>query len=142
LGVVDRTFVECVDDSNRDRLYKIGARVVLRPIRSYPEIVVRAMVAPGSEAIIEDFFTHDGDHPKRYEVDIDGTAWYQIVGALARADQGTAMGYIDRASGSVIPNPPASTRVVANALIVLVRESSIPADKDIIQSIADIHSSA
>jgi voltage-gated potassium channel len=78
LGVVDRTFVECVDDSNRERLYKIGARVVLRPIRSYPEIVVRAMVAPGSEAIIEDFFTHDGDHPKRYEVDIDGLAWYRI----------------------------------------------------------------
>jgi len=142
LGVVDRTFVECVDDSNRERLYKIGARVVLRPIRSYPEIVVRAMVAPGSEAIIEDFFTHDGDHPKRYEVDIDGLAWYQIISALARADQGTAMGYIDRTSGNVIPNPPASTRVVASALIVLVRESSVPADADIVRSIADIRSSA
>ena len=142
LGVVERTFVECVDDSNRERLYMIGARVVLRPIRSYPEIVVRAMVAPGSEAIIEDFFTHDGDHPKRYEVDIDGLAWYQIVSALARADQGTVMGYIDSTSGNVIPNPPASTRVLASALIVLVRESSIPADADIVRSIADIHSSA
>jgi voltage-gated potassium channel len=142
LGVVDRTFVECVDDSNRERLYKIGARVVLRPIRSYPEIVVRAMVAPGSEAIIEDFFTHDGDHPKRYEVDIDGLAWYQVVSALARADYGTAMGFIDRANGNVIPNPPASTRVVADALIVLVRESSVPTDQDIVRCIADIHSSA
>ena len=142
LGVVDRTFVECVDDSNRERLYKIGARVVLRPIRSYPEIVVRAMVAPGSEAIIEDFFTHDGDHPKRYEVEIDGLAWYQIVSALARADQGTVMGYIDSTSGDVIPNPAASTRVVASALIVLVRETSVPADEDITRSIADIRSSA
>jgi voltage-gated potassium channel len=100
------------------------------------------MVAPGSEAIIEDFFTHDGDHPKRYEVEIDGLAWYQIVSALARADQGTVMGYIDSTNGNVIPNPPASTRVLASALIVLVRESSIPADADIARSIADIHSSA
>jgi len=53
--VVDRTYVECVDDENRHRLYSIGARVVLRPTRSYPEIVVRAMVAPGFEAIIEGF---------------------------------------------------------------------------------------
>ena len=142
LGVVDRTFVECVDDGNRERLYKIGARVVLRPIRSYPEIVVRAMVAPGSEAIIEDFFTHDGDHAKRYDVDIDGPAWYQVVSALARADYGTAMGYIDHTTGKVIPNPPAFTRVVADALIVLVRESSVPADEDIAQCIADIRSTA
>ncbi len=142
LGVVHRTYVECVDDDNRERLYKIGARVVLRPIRSYPEIVVRAMVAPGSETIIEDFFTHDGDHPRRYTVDIDGLAWYQVVSALARADYGTVMGYIDRAHGHVVPNPPANTRVVADGLIVLVRESAIPSDDDISSCIGGIRSSA
>jgi len=142
LGVVDRTYVECVDDANRDRLYNIGARVVLRPIRSYPEIVVRAMVAPGSEAIIEDFFTHDGDHPRRYPVDINGLSWYQVVGALAKDDFGTAMGYIDPADGHVIPNPPATTRVVTDALIILVRESSVPSNSDITNCIATIHSTA
>ena len=142
LGVVERTYVECVDDDNRERLYKLGARVVLRPIRSYPEIVVRAMVAPGSEAIIEDFFTHDGDHPARYPVDIKGLAWYQIVSALARADMGTAMGYIDHTDGHVVPNPPASTRVISDALIVLVRESAVPSDDDIAECINEIRSSA
>jgi hypothetical protein len=52
------------------------------------------------------------------------------------------MGYIDRSSGDVIPNPPASTRVVASALIVLVRETLVPRDEDIVRCIADIHSSA
>jgi len=131
LGVVERTYVECVDDANRDRLYKIGARVVLRPIRSYPEIVVRAMVAPGSEAIIEDFFTHDGDHPRRYSVDIKGLAWHQVVAALAKADFGTAMGFIDPKDGHVIPNPPAGTQVTTEGLIVLVRESSVPTEREV-----------
>jgi voltage-gated potassium channel len=142
LGVVDRTYVECVDDDNRERLYKIGARVVLRPIRSYPEIVVRAMVAPGSEAIIEDFFTHDGDHPQRYAVDLEGVLWYQVVSALAQADFGTAMGYIDPATEHVVPNPAAATRVNSRALIVLVRESAEPSGEQIRECLQTIRSSA
>jgi voltage-gated potassium channel len=142
LGVVDRTYVECVDDDNRERLYKIGARVVLRPIRSYPEIVVRAMVAPGSEAIIEDFFTHDGDHPQRYAVDLEGVLWYQVVSALAQADFGTAMGYIDPVTEHVVPNPAAATRVNSRALIVLVRESAEPSGEQIRECLQSIRSSA
>lgn len=126
LNVVDHAYVECVDDDNRERLFKLGARVVLRPIRSYPEIVVRAMVAPGSEAIIEDFFTHEGDHPIRYEVDIEQLAWHEIVSAIARADYGTAMGYIDSSDRHVVPNPPANTIVTTEAIIVLVREDFVP----------------
>ena len=99
-------------------------------------------MAPGSEAIIEDFFTHDGDHPRRYEIDIDGLAWYQVVSALARSDFGTAMGYIDCANGHVVPNPPATTRVRADALIILVRESAVPSDDDISICIRGIRSSA
>ena len=141
LGVVERTYVECVDDDNRERLYNLGAKVVLRPIRSYPEIVVRAMVAPGSEAIIEDFFTHDGDHPQRYAVDLEGVAWHQIITALARADFGTAMGYIDPGHGHVVPNPPASTKVTTDALIVLVRETAEPSAEEIRACLQNIHSS-
>ena len=141
LGVVERTYVECVDDDNRERLYNLGAKVVLRPIRSYPEIVVRAMVAPGSEAIIEDFFTHDGDHPQRYAVDLEGVAWHQIITALARADFGTAMGYIDPGHGHAVPNPPASTKVTTDALIVLVRETAEPSAEEIRACLQNIHSS-
>ena len=131
LGVVERAFVECVDDDNRERLYKIGARVVLRPIRSYPEIVVRAMVAPGSEAIIEDFFTHEGDHPQRYEVELRDMPWHEVVSALIRADLGIAMGYVDHKQGKVVPNPPAATRVNTSALIILVRETNEPEQEQV-----------
>ena len=131
LGVIHKTFVECVDDENRDRLYKLGALVVLRPIRSYPEIVVRAMVAPGSEAIIEDIFTHAGDHPQRYQVQLRNVFWYQVVSALIEADFGVAMGYVDPGHGHVVPNPPAQTRVTTDALILLVRESAEPAPEQV-----------
>mgnify|MGYP000209091973 CR=1 FL=1 len=53
LGVKGRILAECVDDANRDRLIKAGADVVIRPIRAYPEMILRAFVAPGAEEIIE-----------------------------------------------------------------------------------------
>ncbi len=138
IGVVDRTYVECVDDENRERLFAIGARVVLRPIRSYPEIVVRAMVAPGSEAIIEDFFTHEGDHPQRYQVEINNVPWYKVVCALAEADFGVAMGYIDLSNDHVVPNPPASTMIHTNALILLVREDAEPKTEEVVACLNEI----
>ena len=40
---------EAVDDGNRQRLLDAGANTVVRPVRAYPEIVVRAMIEPGTE---------------------------------------------------------------------------------------------
>jgi voltage-gated potassium channel len=112
------------------RLHDLGARVVLRPIRSYPEIVVRSMVAPGSEAILEDFFTHDGDHPQRYSVELEGVRWSDIICALATNDMGVALGYVND-EDYVIPNPPAATLVTTTAIIVLVRETAEPRESEI-----------
>ena len=67
-GLGHLTIVECVEDENRERLKEMQVKTVLRPIRSYPEIIVRAMVAPGVELIIEDMFTHAEDHPVRFPV--------------------------------------------------------------------------
>ena len=53
MNVLHKAHVECVLDENRERLKKLGARSILRPIRSYPEIIVQALVAPGSETLLE-----------------------------------------------------------------------------------------
>lgn len=46
--------VECVDERNRARLRAAGAVATVRPMRTYPEIAARALVAPGAERLLED----------------------------------------------------------------------------------------
>lgn len=114
---------ECVDDENRSRLLNAGADIILRPVRSYPELVVRAIVAPGSEKILENLFMHDGDHPERYDLDISDLNWGQIVSSLMLAGHGTALAYIDD-SGEPVCNPEPQKQVKAKALLIMVRENN------------------
>lgn len=125
-----RCVVECVDDENRERLAKLGAQAILRPVRTYPEIIVRALIAPGTEKILEDLFTHENDHPHRYEVGISNMKWSEVVCALIQADLGTAMAYIEP-SNEVTCNPKATSEINAKALIVLVKTENAPSEQDI-----------
>src|SRR5690606_37710631 len=72
LGAEGRILAECVDDANRPRLRRFGADITVRPLRGYPEMIVRALVAPGSEEILEDLFTSRRDECWRYDVDVVG----------------------------------------------------------------------
>ena len=45
---------ESIRDANRARIKAAGANATMRPIRAYPEIAVRAVLAPGSELVIEE----------------------------------------------------------------------------------------
>ncbi len=120
-----KAVVECVLDENRSRLAKLGARAILRPVRTYPEIIVRALLAPGAEKVLEDLFTHENDHPHRYDIDIAGLRWEDVVCALIQADLGTAVAYIEP-TGEVICHPGAHTRMNAKALIILVKTENTP----------------
>lgn len=121
---------ECVDDANRPRLEQAGATIVIRPVRAYAELVVRSLVAPGSEKIIENLFVHEGDHTKRYEVDLSGLAWSDIVHNVMAAGFGTALAYVD-GRGTTTCNPPPQDIVSSRALIIMVRASSIPSEQQI-----------
>lgn len=122
-----RTYVvaECVDDSNRPRLQSLGVHSVVRPIRAYPELVVRAIIAPGVERVMENLFTHRGDHAQRYDIELRGSKWSEIVTRVITKDWGTPMAYV-REDGGVICNPPAGDQVNAKALLLLVREGGEP----------------
>jgi len=130
LNLTHRTLVECVDDMNRQRMIELGVRSILRPIRSYPEILVRAMDAPGSEVVIEDMFTRRDDHPERYSIWLEGEQWADVVNAMVRSGVGTPMAYINK-EGQVLVHPKGEDRVTAQSLIILIKSDDVPSQKDV-----------
>lgn len=128
---------ECVDDENRNRFLRLAANSVIRPIRAYPELVVRALVAPGIEQVMENLFTYDDAHPNRYQLDIDGLLWKEIVCAIMNAGHGTALAYVN-INGEVETNPTALEVVRGIALIVMVNHDEEPSQAEITESIRQI----
>ena len=126
--------VECVDDNNRSRFLCAGANSVIRPIRAYPELIVRAIVAPGCEIVLENLFTHGGNHTRRYDVEIKATKWSEIVCALINNNLGTALAYLDK-QGVVVTDPTPTDPIDASGIILLIREQHIPSDEEIVNSI-------
>jgi len=124
-NLAHRTTVECVTDHNRERFKALGIRTIIRPVRTYPEIMVRSVVAPGSEKVLEDMFNYERDHPHRYDLELDDLIWADIVSALVRHGIGTALAYIDH-DDEVICHPDTNKEVEGKGLIVLVRSSETP----------------
>ncbi|NKC10871.1 MAG: hypothetical protein GKR94_01285 [Gammaproteobacteria bacterium] len=118
-GVAAPVLAECVRDTNRARLRRAGADIVIRPNRAYPGMVVRGFVAPGSEQLMEELFTSEGGEYRRLAVDIDCKPWAQVVIALIENDFGVAVAYEDR-TGNVHASPAAAHAVNAQALFVMV----------------------
>jgi len=129
-----RCIVECVSDENRDRLQALKPMSIIRPVRTYPEIMIRAMVAPGSEKVLEDLFNYENDHPHRYNIAIDDLNWADIVCALVRGNLGTAMAYIDL-NDQVICHPPANEDVDGKGLIVLVKSNNTPSEEQVTEAL-------
>jgi len=131
------TIVECVEDSNRPRLRNLQIKTVLRPIRSYPEIIVRAMVAPGVELVIEDMFTHADDHPVRFPVWLEGERWADVVNAVVQTNLGTPLAYVTK-DGEVVTHPDGDHHVHAQSLIILVHTEKTPTIRDVQRAI-EVH---
>lgn len=115
---------ECVDDRNRERFRKAGADIVIRPVRAYPEMLVRGIVAPGAEQIIENMFTASSDEYVRYDIAVTNKPWHSIACRLIENDLGTAVAYIDADSGHLETNPRAHARINATALFVIANENA------------------
>jgi len=137
IGVKNTILAECSDDSNRERLLAAGASTVIRPIRAYPEMIVRALVAPGSELIIENMFTSHRDEYVRYNTNINNMPWAQVVCTLVKDDLGTAIAYIDKQTAELNCNPPANTLINASAIFMMVRDQHRPPLKAVEKSLAD-----
>ncbi len=137
MNITGRILVECVEDVNRQRFFDAGASSVIRPIRAYPELIVRAIVAPGCEIVMENLFTHGGNHTRRYEVNINGLRWSDVVCILINHGLGTALAYLDE-SNNVVIDPVPTAKIKARGIILLIREQHIPQALEVEQAIAAI----
>ncbi|HEB56726.1 MAG TPA: hypothetical protein ENI98_10595 [Gammaproteobacteria bacterium] len=131
LRVKASVLAECVEDINRKRLEEAGANIVLRPIRAYPEMIVRAFDAPGSERIIENMFNSENDEYRRYNVEISNMPWSEIVTRLITQDTGIAVAYIDRHSNEMVYNPPANASPDIQALITISKDNNMHSNDDV-----------
>jgi len=129
-GLAYRVIVECVEDENRDRFKRIGVKSVIRPIRSYPEILVRAMESPGAEQLIEDMFTRANDHFMRYGLWMEGDRWQDIVSAMMMANLGTPLAYVSK-EGRVCIHPAGDEKVYGQSVLMLVRTEAIPSEDQV-----------
>lgn len=114
---------EAVVDQNYSRFINAGADVVIRPIRAYPELVVRAMVNPGTEKIIEDLLRADGESLYRKDVDFKDTTWLDLVTQALISGVGTPIAYTN--NGDIHMQPEANTVCEGDGLIVLSRQDTI-----------------
>ncbi len=131
MNVNASVLAECVEDINRARLEEAGANIVLRPIRAYPEMIVRAFDAPGSERIIENMFNSEGDGYRRYDVEINNTSWCDVVTRLISHNVGIAVAYIDRHTNEMIYNPPANATPDIQALITISKDNNVHSNDDV-----------
>lgn len=129
---------EAIQDNNVERFRQRGADSVLRPVRAYPELIVRALDAPGTERILEDLFGYFGATIQRYDIAIDGAKWQSIAATIMKHGLGTALGYIDQ-NGEVENCPPNDALVKASAILIMNREESIPSLSAIEEAIAAVH---
>lgn len=130
LKIKGHVIAECVQDENRERFLKHGANAVIRPMRAYPELMVRAMAAPGTEVILEDLFNHEGAHPKRFDLDIPAQPWGELAARLLLAGLGTPIGYMDTEQ-AVVTNPDARHQANGTGIFLMVNQDTVPSIEDV-----------
>ena len=122
IGSDANVLAEAVDDGNRQRLLDAGATTVVRPVRAYPEIVVRAMIEPGTERVLENLFTHEADRLARFDAPFSNLRWQDVVSCFVEGDAGLPMGYVDAAG--VHTNPAPSSICSGEGIITLIKDES------------------
>jgi voltage-gated potassium channel len=111
---------ESVDDLNRNRMLVAGAKTVMRPIRAYPELLVRAIVAPGTETVMENLFNHSGDHLARLDVVFTEKRWKDIIFVSVENNYGLPLAYIG--SDGIVTNPNPNEVCSGTSIICMVKE--------------------
>lgn len=132
-----RLIAECADDDNRERLRSVGADAVVRESRGVPELMARAIVAPGSEKVLERLIDSQGE--QIITVPLNGVyqaTWGRICCDLILADYGTPLGYVNE-HGEVVTTPKASDMVLFSSLFLIAHEDDCDKlGRDIVNSFA------
>lgn len=137
MGATGRIIVEAVHNENKNRLISAGANVVTRPVRGYPELVVRAIVAPGSEMIIEELIKHDGATCRRYDININAH-WRELRQLFNDKGWGILIGFIDQNNQQYIGNAN-EKEIHAKGLLSIVREDEVPQINSVIEELQQLY---
>jgi len=89
---------------------------------------VRSLVAPGTEKILENLFTHHDDHAMRYAVPVENAVWADVACRLMNAGLGTLMAYVGD-DETVVCHPAHDHQFSADSLILMVRAEAIPSEQ-------------
>ncbi|MGX5175361.1 ion channel [Aliikangiella sp. IMCC44653] len=141
LEVKATLITEVVDDSNRSRFLQLGSNAVIRPIRAYPELIVRAMEAPGSEKFMENLFGHEGDSALRFDCEFSVEKWSLLACHLINLGLGTPVGFV-KPNGDVCTNPAPLKSAAGIAIILLVHQDHVPSQKVVENAIKSISQGA
>ncbi len=121
IGTNAMVVVEVSQDINRERMKKAGADVIIRPVRAYPELLVRSLEAPGTEKVLENLFTHDEDHMIRFDLSFKDKIWSDIVCRFVTGGAGVPMAYVSDKGVNVNPLP--DEVCTGTGIISLINES-------------------
>ena len=111
---------EAVVDENRQRFLDLGADSVVRPIRAYPEMIVRALSNPGTERVLENLFESHGDSIRRVPCKLDNVRWSDVVTTCMQLKIGTALAYFD--GENIVTQPDFDDLCSGCALAVLIKD--------------------
>lgn len=120
-GFKGRIVAEVADDANRARMCCGETDSCVRPVRGYPEILARALVAPGAERVIEDLSTIGGAECETIRIDYAGP-WSELCLAFLNADIGMPIG-LRESSGAVRTAPRGSESVDTDEVYVVTRDA-------------------
>ena len=134
IGTDAALVVEVAQDVNRQRMVTVGADIVIRPVRAYPELLVRAIVAPGTEEVLENLFTHDEDHMVRFDLPFKDKPWADIVCGFVTGGAGVPMAYVN--DSGVHCNPLPNERCTGSGIISLVNEDQNITPEQVIKCLA------
>lgn len=121
-GINTHVIAETTKECDRERFLRLGANAVIRPMRAYPEMVVRAMIDEQNAKFIENMFSCDGDEPVVCPVNFSGK-WSEIAVACITQDLGNAVGFVNK-DGDLISNPKGSDTVETKGIQILVKDNS------------------
>ena len=141
LNVKGRIIVECVRHANRARLKEAGADCAMRPIRFYPEIVVRAIDSPGTEQILEGLFMSEGDECRSFDVPVEDVTWSTLAACLMARGLGTAIAYAEGSNGTdqnVHCNPAPGQIINTDRIFMIVKQEQNVSAADIRMALEEL----
>lgn len=129
MNIRARIVAEVVNEQNNQRFKEAGAEVVIRPIRAYPELLVRSMVHPGTEQIIENLVSVTGDSLYREDVCFKDKTWIDVVTKAMTCGVGTPIAFVE--NGEIKMSPEPHQVCSGEGLILMSKQESIKKSRNL-----------